>query len=360
MVFSIHESDLDNGSDGKMDSDSQNPETQYEPQDTTTVRVLALLQIVFVMLSLMFGGIIFVGNFVYAIEGWLGIVIAVPEFLGAWMLQSLIILMLTFFLLRSNQGVSDRIPDAFASSFYLYLLLAVIYATIGWIGLIFIGVIGLQLLFLFLPGVRYFWFEEFKEDTKPRIKETRFTLHLIRKSPLVVAGIAIIVFMVGVAFAAPWIAPYKGTDMVFDDVRLPPGSPSNDIKQNYEYLLEDRYFNPEIMPDYKYGAVRITEAYLQTIEIPKLFVGVSDLRTGADAVSVNVTFRIYSLNLTDYQDMTAAERRTYLYANVSVLNQNLLQYIQLPDEVGNYVWELQFIAPYKTSTWSANTRIVIA
>ncbi|MFW9962884.1 MAG: ABC transporter permease [Candidatus Sifarchaeia archaeon] len=343
-----------------MDSDSQYPEIQDEDQDITTVRVLVLLQILFVMLSLMFGGIIFLGNFVYAIEGLLGIVVVVPEYFGAWMLQSLIILLLTFFLLRSNQGVMERIPDAFGTSFYLYLLLAVIYATIGWIGLIFIGVIGLQLLLLFIPSVRFFWYEEFKEDTKPRIKETRFTLHLIRKSPLVVAGIIIIVFMVGVALAAPWLAPYKGTDMVFDDVRLPPGSPSNDIKQNYEYLLEDRYFNPVIMPDYRYGEVRITEKYLETVEIPELFIGVSDLYTGVDEVSVNVTFRIYNLNLTDYESMTVSQRRSYLYRNVSVVNQHLLQYIELPDETGNYVWELQFIASHKTTTWTVNTRIVIA
>lgn len=58
--------------------------------------------------------------------------------------------------------------------------------------------------------------------------------------------------------------------------------------------------------------------------------------------------------------MTVSERRSYLYANVSVVDKNLLQYITLPDEEGVYVWELQFIAPYKTTTWTANTRVVLA
>jgi peptide/nickel transport system permease protein len=360
MVSSTHESGLDNGGILRMDSDPQFSDTREDIQNATAVRVLAILQIFFVISSLMFGGIIFLGNFVYAIEGWLGMEFIAPEFLGAWLLQSLIIILLAFFLLRANQGVMERIPDAFGSSFYLYIFLGVIYATIGMIGFVFVGAIVIQLLLMFIPSVRYFWFEEFQEDTRPRIKETRFTLFLIRKSPLVVVGIVIIVFMVSVALAAPWIAPYRGEDMVFDDVRLPPGAASNDIKQNYEYLLENRYFDPVIMPDYIYDGVAITEKYLETVEIPELFIGVSDLNTGPDNVVVNVTFRIYSLDKTDYEAMTVSERKSYLYANVSVVNDNLLKYIELPDEVGNYVWELQFIASYKTATWSANTRIVIA
>jgi peptide/nickel transport system permease protein len=213
---------------------------------------------------------------------------------------------------------------------------------------------------MFLPGVRYHWFEEFVEDTKPRIKETRFTLHLVRKSPLVVVGIFIIVFMCGVAITAPWTTTYGGTDMVFADSRLPPGAPSNDIKQNYEYLLEDVTLNPVIMPEYYYEELDITEIYLQTYEIPDLFIGVSDLTTGSDAVLVNVSFRIYTLSLSEYEPMTESERLTHLYANASVVSDNLLEYIQLPNEEGVYVWELQFTASQKTSVWSANTRVVIS
>jgi peptide/nickel transport system permease protein len=58
--------------------------------------------------------------------------------------------------------------------------------------------------------------------------------------------------------------------------------------------------------------------------------------------------------------MSPSQRLTHLYANASVVDESLLEYFQLPDEVGTYVWELQFIASQKTSTWSCNTRIVLA
>jgi peptide/nickel transport system permease protein len=323
-------------------------------------KLLSFVQVIFIMAGLLFGGVIFFGYFAYLVQGLLGISLEVPVFISGWILQSLILLVLSYFMLRANQGVMEHVPDAFGTSFYLYVLLTIVYATMGTIGFVFLILIVFQLLLMFLPGVRYYWFAEFVEDTKPRIKETRFTLHLIRKSPLVVAGILIITFMVSVALAAPYITTYQGDEMVFDDVRLPPGSESNDIKLNYLYLFEDKAYNPDIMPDYLYQELEITDEYLQTIEIPDLFIGVSDLTTGSDAVSVNVTFRIYSLNLEDYESMTASQRLSYLYVNVSVVDDNLLDYTELPDEEGVYVWELQFISSQKASIWSCNTRIVLA
>ena len=165
--------------------------------------------------------------------------------------------------------------------------------------------------------------------------------------------------MVFVAVSAPWLATYKGTDMVFADNRLPPGAPSNDIKQEYFYLLEDTEFDPDITNPVV-EELEITEKYLETIEIPDLFIGVSSIDTWPDAVSLNVTFRIYNLNLTEYEGMTAPQRQAYLYANVSAVDEPLLEYIELPDEEGVYVWELEFIAPYKTATWSMNTRVVVS
>ncbi|MHA2024833.1 MAG: ABC transporter permease [Candidatus Thorarchaeota archaeon] len=338
-----------------MESDLQN-----ENGNGAMIKLLSIVQVIFVMACMLFGGILVLGNMVYTIQGWLGAELVVPVIVSEWVLQGLIILALSFFLLRANQGVMEMVPDAFSSSFYINVLLTIVFATMGTYGLILIIVVVFQLLLMFLPGVRYHWFEEFVEDTKPRIKETRFTLHLVRKSPLVVVGIFIIVFMCGVAITAPWTTTYGGTDMVFADSRLPPGAPSNDIKQNYEYLLEDVTLNPVIMPEYYYEELDITEIYLQTYEIPDLFIGVSDLTTGSDAVLVNVSFRIYTLSLSEYEPMTESERLTHLYANASVVSDNLLEYIQLPNEEGVYVWELQFTASQKTSVWSANTRVVIS
>jgi len=344
-----------------MESESQISHDHGNAEEGIAIKLLTLVQIIFVMISLLLGGLIFFGNFAYMIQGWMGIKVSPPEFLNILGLQGFLLLVLSIFLLRTNQGIMERVPDAFSSSFYMYVFYTIIFATMGTLGLALIIVVIFQLGLMFIPSVKAFWFEEFVQDTKPRVKETRFTLHLIRKSPLVVVGILIIGFMCGLALAAPWITTYEGTLMIFDDGRLPPGSESNDIKQNYYYLLEDVNLNPVIMPDDYYRAeIAVTDAHLETVEIPQLFIGVSSLDIGFDAVAVNVTFRIYQLNLTTYNGMDETERLTYLYANVSVVDENLLQYIYLPNEVGVYVWELQFTASQKTSVWSANTRVVLA
>ncbi|MGD9397350.1 MAG: ABC transporter permease [Candidatus Thorarchaeota archaeon] len=338
-----------------MESETHIPDTT----NGAAASILSIIQIIFIMVSLMVGGVIFLGNITYAIQGWLGSNVIPPQFLSTWALQGMIILVLAFFLLRTNSGVMERLPDAFGTSFYLYIFLAIIYATMGTTGFIFVIIVAFQLLLMFLPSVRALWFGEFVEDTRPRVKETRFTLHLVRKSPLVVVGILMISLMVFVALAAPWLATYKGTDMVFADNRLPPGAPSNDIKQEYFYLFEDTNYDPDI-ENPLIEELKVTEKYLETPEIPELFIGVSSIDTGPDAVSLNVTFRIYNLNLTEYEGMTASQRQAYLYANVSVVDEPLLEYIELPDEEGVYVWELEFIAPYKTATWSTSTRIVLS
>ena len=350
-----------------MESESQTPQVQDNIEENTiTFRILTIIQIIFVMSILMLGGIIFLGNFAYMIQGLMGASIVPYEMLSMWPLQGFLVLILSILLMRANRGVMEKLPDAFSTSFYLYVFLTVIFATMGLLGLVFIIVIVLQLVLFFIPSVRILWFEEFVEDTKPRIKETRFTLHLVRKSPLVVMGILIIVFMVGIALAAPLITPYSGTTMVFADKQLPPGSDSVDIKLNFEYLFEETNSDPRVMPNYYYDEFSITEDYLKTIEIPRLFIGVSEMNTGVDQVAVNVTFRIYSLNSTEYEAMTESERLSYIYADVSgitnsSMNQdNLLEYIYLPDEAADYVWELQFTAPQKTNVWSASTRVVIS
>ncbi len=350
-----------------MESESQTPQVQdNNGEDAITFRILIIFQIIFIMSSLMLGGIIFLGNFAYMIQGLMGSSLVPNELLSMWSLQGFLVLIFAILLMRTNRGVMEKLPDAFGSSFYLYIFLTAIFATMGFLGLVFIIAIVLQLVLFFIPSVKILWFEEFVEDTKPRIKETRFTLHLVKKSPLVVMGILIIVFMVGVAFAAPYIATYEGTDMVFADKQLPPGSNSTDIKLNFQYLFEDSTFDPAIMPDYSYGEFSITEDYLKTVEIPRIFIGVSDMNTGFDPVPVNVTFRIYILNATAYNVMTESERLSYIYADVSVItdssenSDNLLEYIYLPDDTGAYVWELQFTASQKTSAWSVNTRVVIS
>ncbi|MFX0108033.1 MAG: ABC transporter permease, partial [Candidatus Hodarchaeota archaeon] len=68
------------------------------------------------------------------------------------------------------------------------------------------------IILLFTPEVREQWYELYKEDMVPRMKETRYTLYLIRRSPLVVVGIIIIAAYIFIAIFVPYFAPYGPTE----------------------------------------------------------------------------------------------------------------------------------------------------
>lgn len=61
------------------------------------------------------------------------------------------------------------------------------------------------------------------EDLQPRIREMKFSLHLLSQSPLVILGFAIIAVMSITAIFAPWIAPY-GPEQRFWQANLQPPS----------------------------------------------------------------------------------------------------------------------------------------
>jgi len=77
-------------------------------------------------------------------------------------------------------------------------------------------------------------FKEFKAGIDPTLKEIKFTFKRIRKSPLSIIGVSIIVFFAIIAILAPVIAPPVGRDpyMIWNDgyslIPKPPGTPVND------------------------------------------------------------------------------------------------------------------------------------
>ncbi|RLI54232.1 MAG: D,D-dipeptide ABC transporter permease [Candidatus Thorarchaeota archaeon] len=56
----------------------------------------------------------------------------------------------------------------------------------------------------------------------PRMKETRYTAYLIRRSPLVMAGIIIILIYIFMALSAEWITPYGPTERNWYETLQPP------------------------------------------------------------------------------------------------------------------------------------------
>jgi peptide/nickel transport system permease protein len=111
----------------------------------------------------------------------------------------------------------------------------VIYANLIFIALLFlIGgfvpylAIGslIAILLLFTPSARSYWWKLFREDLGPRMKELRYSLYLIRRSPLVVIGLFIIFTYIFIALTVNLWAPYGPTERIWLE-NLDPPSPAH-------------------------------------------------------------------------------------------------------------------------------------
>jgi peptide/nickel transport system permease protein len=61
-----------------------------------------------------------------------------------------------------------------------------------------------------------------RERWGPQIRELKFTIFLLRQSPLVVAGFILLASFVVMAIFAPWIAPYGPEQRIWTEPRMPP------------------------------------------------------------------------------------------------------------------------------------------
>ena len=62
------------------------------------------------------------------------------------------------------------------------------------------------------------------EDLTPQVRELRFTIYLLRQSPLVVAGFILMFGFISMAISAPWIAPYGPEERIWEAKLQPPSS----------------------------------------------------------------------------------------------------------------------------------------
>jgi peptide/nickel transport system permease protein len=60
------------------------------------------------------------------------------------------------------------------------------------------------------------------KDLEPQWREFKFTIYLLRQSPLVVAGFIIISIFIIAAIFAPWIAPYGPEERIWNEQMQPP------------------------------------------------------------------------------------------------------------------------------------------
>lgn len=145
-------------------------------------------------------------------------------FLGTLLLTTLPMIVVALLMIKVAMAVKMLESWSFPWIIYGNLILVflsfiagsfAIYATINYL---------LMIVWLFEPEVKAQWWILFKEDMGPKMKESKYSLYLIRRSPLVVAGIIIIAGYIFLAFAAPYITPYGPTQRNWSEILEAPSS----------------------------------------------------------------------------------------------------------------------------------------
>ena len=214
-------------------------ENDYLESGKTQFILLGIIQFIVSIVGFIFGGLIIFGGLAIFIQNLIGFSVEAPLYVNLFGLQALLALVFGYITFRIGIGIMDYEVWSFSSAFYMNLLLTLIFLTTGSLGVILAPISFLPVLLLFLPKVKPYWYPTFREDLTPRLKEIRYSLHLVRRSPLVVAGIVIIVIFVSLALLAPFIATYGAEERIWADSNLPPGAPSSQPDKPIHYFGTD-------------------------------------------------------------------------------------------------------------------------
>lgn len=347
-----------------MESYNDDKETKHE--NNLQFTILAYLQVFVGVLVAVFGGIIILGNLTYGVMGTFSDVLP-PETLGAYALQSVILLVLGLLLFRTALSILELDSFAFSSSLYLNIFTLLISLTAGIIGLFFATLSFFTILLLFTPSVKIYWYNAFKEDMVPRIKETRYSLFLVRKSPLVILGIVLILGMVSLALIAPVVAPYGPEERIWRDAKDPPGSPSGGVNKTRE-IYDERDTNPvpreiggvdwQDPPPMLIAEFTVYENETNPDLGPWIEYEIEFEELGDDNVSFY--FAVYSLNLTTYQSMDESARAAHLYFETTRFGpRDVEEDLFLYNATHTYVYVLWFSCDHKYTNWEIDIKFTI-
>lgn len=182
------------------------------------VRVLGIVQVLVGIISVSYGSLAFalaVYDLILANVNYIAVISVVILTTGPLVLLGL-------FLVNIGQSVRSLETSAFSWVIYGNLISIFLYLLLGgfavWLTLANVFAIVL----LMTPAARSYWWALFVEDTRPRIKEIRYSLYLIRRSPLVMAGISILVVYILIAIFVPYFAPYGPTERNWRETLQPP------------------------------------------------------------------------------------------------------------------------------------------
>ena len=346
--------------------ESNNDDKKASGETDIQFKVLAFLQVFTGVLVAVFGGIIVLGNLTYSAMGAFGDVLP-PETLGIYALQSFLLLVLGILLFRIALSIMDMDSYAFSTALYLNIITIVISLTVGIMGLFFAALSLITILLLFSPSVKSYWYESFKEDTAPRIKETRYSLHLIRRSPLVILGIVLILSMVSLALIAPFVAPYGPEDRIWRDAKDPPGSPSGGENKTRE-IYDERNTNP--VPR-EVGGVNLMNPPPTILAEFTVYENETNTDIGPwleyeidfdDLEDDNVSFylAVYGLNLTTYQSMDESARAAHLYFETTRFGpRDIEENLFLYNATYTYVYVLWFNCDHKYNNWEIDLKFTI-
>jgi len=315
--------------------------------------VFPRFHIVLCLVAIFLGVAYIVGNFV----GWVmhsfahEIGFALPSLLIGWPFQALLLIVIGYMNFKVGKAISKGEAQAYSSSLYMNIITVVILLTIGPLGLLPAIAFFILMLALFAPSVKSYWYKEFREDMGPRSKELKFSLHLLRRSPLVIAGIVIVAVYFSIALLAPWITPYGATERVWADAKLPPGTPSGEAKVSTRLISSNYSLDIGLYPDYYHGEIQISAGEVATSIPPIIAFSIYVRNTSLDSpVVVLIHTAVYRLDLTTFDTLDWGQRDPYL---VSAGNKTTLfrSNIVVNNTPSTYVWVVWYTASTKTTPW---------
>lgn len=194
--------------------------TQEVEETPIAVKVFSFLQIVVAVLAMIMGGAAFYTQFNLFIAERIPLV----GLLGTLFIVATPLIVIGFLMIRVAMAV--RILESWSFPWVIYGNAILIFLSILAGGVAILATINyaLMIIWLFVPEVKEQWWELFKEDMGPRTKETKYSLFLIRRSPLVIAGVIIIVAYIFMAIFAPFITPYGPTERNWYETLRPPSA----------------------------------------------------------------------------------------------------------------------------------------
>ncbi len=335
---------------------SSNTQEHGATQSLDVSKIVGLLQTVFLLAVVTSAG----AALVFSISIFLfKNAASIPTIFIGWPLQGLLLVFLSILNIGNARGILKSDTGAYASAFQLNLLSVGILVTTGPLGLV-LAVLGLAVIACYIlpPSIKTVWYPEFREDLGPRLKEMRYTLHLVKKSPLVVLGIVILASFVTLAVAAPFITPYGPEERVAADANLPPGTASNEAKYTSQSLRSLPSFDVSSVPNITVGEFTVTPNELVLIEkAPSLYVSARVRDTGNDSVVVTLKFTLYTLSLSQYNSMNESERLANRL-DWATKNDTLRKTFDLPIQEETYTWELLINATAKTDEWNLALSVI--